>query len=109
MSPHLFLTPAYAYMNAFILLFGIWAITCPESVDAISMVRYCTQNTIVKSEFSAVFFTNCGVARYNRVRACIFCLQFLVLHLISIIMDIVFLGIFATLSSHGKFVIDRNT
>ena len=38
MSPDLFMSAAYIYMNSFILAFGVWAIIAPDSVDAILMV-----------------------------------------------------------------------
>ena len=38
MSPYLFSTGSYIYMNSFILAFGIWAIVAVDSVDAIFMV-----------------------------------------------------------------------
>ena len=38
MSPQLFWSGSYIYMNSFILAFGVWAIIAPESVDAILMV-----------------------------------------------------------------------
>ena len=38
MSPFLFGTGSYIYMNSFILAFGVWAIIASESVDAIFMV-----------------------------------------------------------------------
>jgi len=38
MSPSLFSTDSYIYMNSFILAFGMWAIIAVDSVDAILMV-----------------------------------------------------------------------
>ena len=38
MSPDLFRSSSYIYMNSFILAFGVWAIIAADSVDAILMV-----------------------------------------------------------------------
>ena len=34
-----FLPPSYLYMNGFILAIGLWSLICPESVDAMMMVK----------------------------------------------------------------------
>jgi len=38
MSPDLFQSAAYIYMNSFILACGMWAIIATDSVDAVLMV-----------------------------------------------------------------------
>lgn len=107
-----FLGTPYIYMNAFILAFGVWAIVAPDSSEAVLMVSklilllITLQPCFTRDEILILYYVQNSYLRY------LLCMgipnllftpsQFLLLNLVSIIMDIIFLGIFTPIG-HANY------